>query len=236
MGGKENYSYGEFAAGMCSAIIDILRGESRSRFGKPRLSGSRVATHMLPKFIQGLSLDILKRKKKSKHQGVAVSFVVDDSGSMCGSRSVAAWRGAAMLGIACERARFPFCLIRYGSNWSVIKVFTEPLSKFRDQLSYYGSGGTRVHAAMEGAFTHLIRRKEERKIMFVLTDGCTSDASGICREIEGAGVEVVPILLGNDAVHYKERWEGTNPIVIPDSESPVGPMLVARLAAQLGNK
>lgn len=231
---ENNYQYGLHCAGMCQHLVDRLRGTSRKGFSKPKVSGLRVAAAQIPRFILGETFEILRRRHKQPHTGTACVFLVDDSGSMGGQREVAAWRGAATLAIACERAKIPCAIVRYSTNWSFVKMFTQPSTSVRKEFSINEGGGTRLHDPMKACIEHLAIRNEEKKFMFILTDGQTGYMGEAIHAAHDSGIRVIPILLGGDAVHQAmpgRNWSCVDCVVLPRVEKPIGPMLVEKLTS-----
>ena len=234
---RKNYVWAEWAAGMSSQVIDRLRGQERASLSRPRDSGVRIAPRNTVPFLQGLTNDLLRRKKKSPRKGTAVLFCIDDSGSMRGAFSQNAWRAAGMLCVACERAKIKTMVIRYSNASKVYKLFTQPPNALRNKLSIGMGGGTNAKEAIRQSIRHIDTRPEERKVIFFLSDGCTQDCRWTIRDADAKGIEFIPILFGLNAAYYSLRgreWDIPGCIVIPDPEKVLlGPVLVDRLASTL---
>ena len=232
-----NYRWAEWASAMCGQVIDQLRGQERASLSRPKQSGVRVAQSNAVPFLKGLTCDLLRRKSKSPRSDTSVLFCVDDSGSMYGERATNAWRSAGMLAIACERAKIKTLVMRYARLCHVDKLWTQPASVLRTKLAMGLGGGTNADRAITNALNHMRTRREERRVVFFLSDGCTTDCRGFVQEITSEGIEFVPILFGEAAAHTSLRgncWDVPGTIVIPNpGEVPLGPVLIQRLAANL---
>ncbi len=234
--GVHNYRWGLWAAGMAQAVVDKLRGMSRASYSKPKDSGIRVAQRNVPSFLRGLTTSVLRRRHRDRVRGTAVAMLIDDSGSMGYEESQNAWRSASMLCVACERAKIPSLIIRYSNGFMVEKLFNQPVSRVAKRFTAAWGGGTEAFKAIEQGMMHLSMRNESRRVLFFLTDGCTEDCRKLVQQCQNDGIEFVPILFGQSAVHAARRggnWDMPTTIALPDTSIPLGPILVERLAATL---
>jgi Mg-chelatase subunit ChlD len=180
---------------------------------------------------------VLRKKIKSPRNGTAVAFVVDDSSSMRGRRSKAAWKAASLLVCACNRAKFPVAIVRFNTRWAVCKNFSAPMARCRDEFSFGGGGGTDIIPAFNAAVDMLGSRREPRKILFVLTDGHTEPMTKKCQQARSGGIQVVPIMFGDQALGLTRSggcWHRTGAVSIPDKDANTLPAaLVNALAKHL---
>ena len=233
---EKNYQYGRHCAGMCQQLIDRLRGTSRKGYTKPKSSGLRIAAKQIPKFILGETLNVLRRRNKQPHMGTACMFLVDDSGSMRHDRSRSAWRAAATLALACERANFACSIIRYSSSWRFVKTFSQSCASVRKMFAMAESGGTRLDEPMRESVGHLSVRHEDKKFLFILTDGHTGRHQRQAKLARDAGIRIIPILLGDQAAEHAGPdgdWFGFDCIVLPDDTVSIGPPMIEKLVAYL---
>jgi len=239
---EKHYQWGLWSSGKATDLIDKLRGESRGGYSKPRESGLRVASKNTPAFLSGLTNDILRRKVRQKNIGTAVVFCVDDSGSMSYSDCTVAWSAAAMLSIACERAKIPSMIIRYSCETKVEKLFTQSTASVRHKFCDMWGGGTEARKAIKCAMSHFETRNEQRKALFFLTDGMTDDCRGLVRQFKGSGGEFYPILLGGEAAKQsistpdrKGIWDMPETITYlhDQKNGALGPMLVEKLSSKV---
>ena len=234
--GESNYRWGQWAAGMASHVVDKLKGMSRASYSQPKDSGIRLHQRNVPSFLRGLTQNILRRRHRDRVRGTSVCMLIDDSGSMAYEESKNAWRAAAMLSIACERAKIPTMLIRYSNGFLVEKLFQQPAVRAASRMTNAWGGGTNAYAAIEQGIMHLGLRTESRRVIFFLTDGCTEDCRKLVQQCQGEGIEFIPILFGEHATYAAKRggvWDLPNTITLPDTNVALGPILVERLAATL---
>jgi hypothetical protein len=232
----ENYRWGMWAAGMAQQVVDKLRGMSRASYSQPKDSGIRIAQKSVPAFLRGLTANVLKRRHRDRVRGTAVAMLIDDSGSMGWDESQNAWRSACMLCVACERAKIPSLIIRYSDDFAVEKRFGQPIGRVAHRMGKAWGGGTEALDAIEQGIIHLSLRNESRRVLFFLTDGCTEDCRSLVQKCRNDGIEFIPILFGNAAVHAAKRggvWDLPGTIALPDTDVALGPILVERLAATL---
>jgi hypothetical protein len=202
--GIKNYEWARHAVAQAGPLINALRGEARRGYSTPRDSGVRIAQKMVTPFLLGSTQNILRRRVKQPHNGTSVVFLVDDSGSMSSEGihdlTIPAWRGAAMLAMACERAKIRNMIARYSDSTTIDKTFGEPLVKQRERMSKAYESGTDLGRALELAESYLQRETNPRRVLFVLCDGCTYDERPRIRKMRNSGIEVFPVLFGEYAM------------------------------------
>lgn len=234
---RKNLDWAKNNIGQFTQVINLLRGDSRSSYSPPTDSGVRIHQPSVPGFLQGLTSAVLRKKSKSPARGTSVVFVVDDSSSMRGDRALNAWRAAALLACACDRAKFPMAIIRFSNYWGVCKSFSEPLARCRKIFSFGGGGGTDMGPAFDQGVEMLAQRREPRKVLFVLTDGCTENMLDSVFKAKRDGIEVIPIMFGDLAVRkvtVGESWYRTGALCISDRNAKnLAPELVRSLARRL---
>jgi cobalamin biosynthesis protein CobT len=159
-----------------------------------------------------------------------VSLVLDVSGSMNGTKYDTA--ASILMAIASEldRLRVPFEVLSFNteqdhsndnirrvpSNIYTVKTFEDPYRKILMNFVWHGGRNTNELPAIELASQHLALRKETKKVLFVLTDGCTEyGLDNVTRKalkqyverIKRAGIKVVGFGICDDAVsHYCPEW------------------------------
>lgn len=234
---EKNVRWAKKNVGRLTQVISLLRGASRSAYGKPKDSGVRIHRPSVPAFIRGLSCNLLRKRVKTLHRGTALLFLVDDSSSMRGPRTIHAWRAAALLVAACERLKFPVSVIRFNCGWAMCKAFSVPMARVKGDFSFGGGGGTEIYEPFDQGVKQLLNRREDRKVLFVLTDGWTDKMAPRLIKAKQAGIECIPIMFGDDAVRLANPggdWYRTGALVIPDKDAAtLGPALVKALATRL---
>jgi hypothetical protein len=152
-------------------------------------TGSRVDPRRIHRIAQGDNT-IFVRSNKIKAINTAFYLLVDTSDSMNwdkGERLKQARHASLALSIALdgiqnvsvETACFPHYTQNFQGDWeggiNVIKPFNSRSESVSFGFNFYADGDTPTAEAVLGAAYRLIARKEERKILFVLTDGEPND-------------------------------------------------------------
>lgn len=148
-------------------------------FVRNRRAGA-VNVHALPSHQYNDKLFKLRRSEDGVDTAVVV--LIDASGSMFSDggydnkgnplRMLNALRTSAALIDTLRRAQVATSVMAFGDVAVVIKDFNTSVPKALDQLSRIKDfGSTNDYIAVRGAHTMLLKRPEQRKICFVITDG-----------------------------------------------------------------
>lgn len=187
-------------------------------------NGRRVARRRLTSAYLGAQ-NVFIRKNIKHEPKVAVSFVIDASNSMkARNMSIVNNLGYALSsGLSQASVKTQVCYYGISSPESrenlryFAKRFDEK-SINPKRFSVGHSGSTPTGEAMSSEAIDLARRSEDKKIMFVITDGRPSDAqlvADVRRNCIKAGIQVVPlgirtgVVAGFDKDEFK-RVEGLN--------------------------
>ena len=176
---------------LANQIRRYIQTLTRTKLHTERLSGSihnanlyRVA---VPQVGDGSwNRRIFKQKQNGLDIDTCVQVLVDWSGSMWGLKMLlAAQASQCMLNVFDKVLHIPIELLMFGvgSHYSfgVAKDFNEKTYTIKDivdrmHLFYNWSGGNQDADALLWAAGRLEKRKEKRKILIVLSDGCPTDA------------------------------------------------------------
>ena len=237
--GMKHYEWGVQRAGLAGPLIERFRGLDKGGFSKPRMSGSKIAAGRIAQFISGTTFDILKKRTKEVRRSLSVVFCIDDSGSMeCEKRYKYAWQSAAMLAVACERAGVQISVARFCTDFSVVKSFTDRIALAAPHLTLRNKGGTYIPRGITRSAELLYERREDNRVVFLLTDGMDEGGHRVHQAIKSAekkGVKVIPVLFGDqkkDYPEYFETWEQYDPVILTDEDAHTqafGSKLVQRL-------
>lgn len=122
--------------------------------------------------------ELYTRRIRGATDTAAVEFLVDFSSSM--GQDIETLASIIMgLGYYLDRARIPFAIHGFGTYFHTIKEFDEqwrgesPTRMIIDGLD----GNTHTAWAMEKAARSLMARRDSKKVLVVLTDGCPADAN-----------------------------------------------------------
>lgn len=135
----------------------------------------------------GYDQDIYRKKISRIDKSTAVCVLTDTSGSMMGSKYPHAVKANMMLHKAFGQAGVPLELLSFSDDGSnsihmVMSPFSERKVSDSDLLNRYGigasySGQNADGEAIQWAYSRLVRRKEDRLVLIVLSDGQPSCAT-----------------------------------------------------------
>ena len=232
--GKRNWEWGRRAAAGATPLINLLRGQSRHGLSSPKDQGVRLVQRSVPDFMQGLTNNILRKKIAVPKIGTSVVIMVDDSGSMAGSYDTPAWRSAAMIGHACERAGIKVCIGRYSDEVYIDKQWSQSMAACRQRFGLVLSSGTDSEQAINAGEAQLGLMKTPRKVFFFICDGSTPDCRKQVRQMTQDGIEFYPILLGWHACEMALpgcRWDVPGVAKITDPSKQLAASLITRLCS-----
>lgn len=135
----------------------------------------------------------------------AVTMALDCSGSMGGHEIQLATQAVVALAEVCSTMNVPVEVVTFAGNRAgVVKQFDTPLQRARANIGAIGAGGgTPTAEGLWVAGNRLFNRKEERKILFLVTDGMANDMNGakqVATMIENSGIEVYGVGIGTDVI------------------------------------
>ncbi|RME42313.1 MAG: VWA domain-containing protein [Chloroflexi bacterium] len=135
----------------------------------------------------------------------AVGLVIDASGSMGGYNLRLAKQAAIVLAETNESLDIRTAIHAFaGDQVRQLKGFDQPLSHARGNLAgLYASGGTPMALALWKAGCAIARRREQRKLLFLVTDGSPSDLVAtmeVYRMLDASGIEVYGVGINSGAV------------------------------------
>lgn len=190
---------------------------------------------------------VFRRRIPAKKLNTAIQILVDGSGSMSGEKiKIAAASAAATVKALTGPLRIPTEVLGFSSivrknTMTVIKDFTEvvhPDDINKRALGLPMAGNSDGESVMWAA-ERLTKRKEKRKIMLVLSDGCPADGTGkqspgdtlswAIRTCRKRGVEMYGIGIMD---HNVQKFYGNDSKVISDLRE-LAPALVTTLAGKL---
>ena len=115
---------------------------------------------------------LFKRRAEVAGTDSAVTVVIDCSGSMDGERMQNAVNVCYALLTTLSQAGVATSVVTFSNVISTLKPWNVPHQRIKPLLErVVCSGGTNDYAALNFAHGLLLRRSEERKVCFVLTDG-----------------------------------------------------------------
>ncbi len=128
--------------------------------------------------------DIFEQRRRGREVFTAATLLIDGSSSMVGVKSKTVMRCAYFFCEVLEKchAKTEVAVFTSGgraaATYHVVKPFASRLSQREGCFYPVASGGTPMAEAMVGAVRRLSERREERKLLFILTDGAPNGAYG----------------------------------------------------------
>lgn len=175
---------------MASKVRKILQVKAQSRYEANHKSGRLHAKsfHKVMSPDQYRRRQIHRRKIDNTILDVAVSVLVDSSGSMSGEKYKHACRSALALNESISKIGVPLEIIgftdRSVATHYIYKKFDQRLSN--DQFASYltdnciSMGGNADGESILFAYERLTKRKNKRKLLIVLSDGQPAGGQGDC--------------------------------------------------------
>lgn len=163
-----------------------------------RQQGARLDTSRVHRLFTG-DTRVFARKEFKRKVNTAVQILLDKSGSMSGNQIVLARQAAlaASVGIGqiqgCKVAAAAFPQVE------ILKEFDEQARGVAGRFVISAGGGTPLGEAMIWAASQLAPRREERKMLIVVTDGEPNDTEMVRRLVrmyQKSGVEVIGVGIG----------------------------------------
>lgn len=170
-----------------------------------------------------------QRKRKSEEADLAVLMLVDQSGSMCGSRIHYARLACMMMYEVCSALRIPFAVIGHEAMWGrnvvVHRHFVDfdsldPDEKYKLAL-LNADDNTREGVSLKYAGEYLLRRPEQDKILIAISDGepyhfsangeysgelAQKDTARVVKYLEVNGIKVFGVAIGDEKSSIKKIY------------------------------
>ena len=162
---------------------------------------------------------VFYKKSIPAESNLAVSILIDESGSMSGRKIVEAVRMAVIIEDFCRNFNIPLSIA--GHNWSrcveydVYKDFDEIDGKDKYRLMQIDSKScNRDGAALQFCGEHLLKRPEDKKLLILISDGqpnadeyrgvkAKEDLKAIKRNLRKRGVELFAAAIDDDKEYIK---------------------------------
>lgn len=135
----------------------------------------------------------------------AVMIAIDCSGSMAGANINAACNTAYAMADALRSAEVPVGIVTFCSWASTALPIGAPIQRIRDICSRISAGGgTNDVGAVRLCMDTLLIRPEQRKVLFVITDGAgyMAQTRELCRAATALGITVIGIGIGERTVRH----------------------------------
>lgn len=213
---------------MSRKIESIIKAQNYDTTFKNRQTGKKICTTSLyrpdKKFF-------INKQVEETISPLAVTLLVDLSGSMEGRRLHYAKLGAIQLVEFCNKINVPISVYGHNSSGDTVYIynffnFNSSKSKMHCLMNMYAGGGNRDGAAIRFCCEQLDKR-EEKKMFVIISDGqpsamnyggfkAESDIHSIMKEYQKKGFIFVSASIGSDRENIRRIYGEKNVIDITD--------------------
>ena len=220
-----------FEARSCSSKLSaqlrrIVQSETMSKRRSSR-AGRRIASSRLSRLTVGNS-KIFEKKTEKKAPNTAIQFCLDVSGSMDGQRIHVAKKALISLlgaihpikGVSASACSFPHqnrhagifvnCSDYYSCVDKLLNFGENPAKRLSAIAQLQASGGTPMHQALMFAATELGQRREQTKVIIVITDGEPNNELLVKHLIDAysaSGIKMIGIGIGARTGYVRDFFE-----------------------------
>ena len=187
---NNTYSLERIGKKMAQKVKPIFEKKIKGAVYHGQHCGSRIS---IPHY-QKDSSKPFDRIKKPEKISLSCTVIIDQSGSMYGYKLESALRAAAIIKNFCNELKIPTMVLGHSSSYPTMDIYRFcEFDGSEDEIYTLAAGnahcGTRDGAALLYAVNKLKDRREEKKIIFIISDGspCDYGYSGITayKDIQG---------------------------------------------------
>lgn len=166
----------------------------------------------LKSICNGSNKVFMQNKLPNNKPLLAASILIDQSGSMCGTKIYKATVASMLLEDFCRNLNIPFSVTGHSTSYGGVELydyidFGERNKSARERLINISSGGcNRDGYAIRYVVNKLLKRKEETKLLFVISDGLPNDYDYGTKELiadlkdmkkknQSNGIVIVPLCI-----------------------------------------
>jgi len=165
--------------------------------------GNQVSMRHVSRLNSG-DVRVFRHAKQTRKLDAAVMLLCDISGSMSGSKLRVA--ADALYAAACAIAPIPGVTVsaRIFPGRGRVLGFNESPMMMRHRFALQATGSTPLTEGLMDAVADLVQRQEQRKAIFVLTDGDPNnrpESKLLIEQISRSGIELYGIGIQSNAVH-----------------------------------
>lgn len=191
-------------------VEQVLEDQNEGGTCKNLLKGNKIN----PAASASSNGKIFKRNILPETKDIAISLLIDESGSMCGKRIQKALEMAIIIEDFCAGLNIPLSVVGHSDSCKVIirnYIRFEDINKNRKyNLAEMRAGGcNRDGFALKYCVDNLLERDEENKLMIIVSDGrpnsnwysgqaAEEDLKNIKREFERKGGRLIAAAIGED--------------------------------------
>ena len=203
-----------------ASLAGLFQSSKAAHRGE-QVSGHRIARNSIHRIAcKTTDTRIFSARRDIDKENTAIVIMVDKSGSMGmdgGNKMVIANQSALVTAEAIESLPGVTCAVGFfpGGEYSQVllgKSFDTKVDPRQFDVS--ANGGTPVHEALYWAGMHLCQRKEERKIVIIMTDGESADddlSRRAVSRLREAGIEIFGLGICDKDI---QNWLNNDPKII----------------------
>ena len=173
---NNTYSLEYIGKKMANKVKPIFEKKIKGAVYHGQHCGSRIS---IP-YYQKDSSKPFDRIKKPEKISLSCTVIIDQSGSMYGYKLKSALRAAAIIKIFCNELEIPTMVFGHSSSYPTMDIYRFcEFDGSENEIYTLAAGdahcGTRDGAALLYAVNKLKQRREEKKIIFIISDGSPCD-------------------------------------------------------------
>lgn len=203
-----------------ASLAGLFQSSKAAHRGE-QVSGHRIARNSIHRIAcKTTDTRIFSARRDIDKENTAIVIMVDKSGSMGmdgGNKMVIANQSALVTAEAIESLPGVTCAVGFfpGGDYTDVllgKSFDAKVDPRQFDVS--ANGGTPVHEALYWAGMHLCQRKEERKIVIIMTDGESADddlSRRAVSRLREAGIEIFGLGICDKDI---QNWLNNDPKII----------------------
>jgi hypothetical protein len=157
--------------------------------------------------------------KPGERLDTAFSLLIDMSGSMAKVSDqaclAATWAIGDTLNGYCGMG-LSFTVSSFNNYLFEMKDWNQPWKRGECLSSYGAIGSTYTYAAVKNRLEHLVKRRESRKVLYLITDGDIGDLSSLVNSADEMGCEIVVMMIGSEAKKPNAPYLKRFSVVSPD--------------------
>lgn len=192
-------------------VEQVLEDQNDGGVCKNLLKGNKVN----PAAAASSNGRVFKRNILPESKDIAISLLIDESGSMSGTRIEKALEMAILVEYFCRELNIPLSVVGHSDSGGEVRLnnyirFEDVNPKRKYNLTQMRAGGcNRDGFALKYCIKNLLERDEENKLMIIISDGrpnsrnysgasAENDLKAIKKELERKGGRLIAAAIGDD--------------------------------------
>lgn len=211
---------GQYSKHLQKQFLEIMRDTCMGDIKRHRVFGKMLYT---PDLYRADGLSFANKKQPKDYPDMAISILVDQSGSMAGNRILQSMKASILLHDFAKGIGIPVSVYGHTTNGNTVCLtvfsdFDQYTNNDRYRLGEMAASGcNRDGAAVEAVAGRLMARPEKMKLLIVISDGqpnhscvvagraynyggnaAMEDIKGIVKKYRRRGVEILGAAIGSD--------------------------------------